>query len=205
MKCVYCLEEGEIAPEQVLVRGEHLYLCAPRGPIVPGFLAIAPFRCIGCVGAFPAEYFDELDRLVDRVRAFYRAAYGQRDATFYEQGRAGGSLEGRPHFPLHAHLCCLPVDLELDRALEDKYTRCPLAGPRELTLIADQGPYIYVESRGVYRAYVGSSPEARLALKRSELRRDVAVLVGQPERGSWRDCDDREELNAIVRLWNVHI
>ena len=88
--CEYCLENRVLRDEQILARAERMYLCAPRGQLVEGYLAVVPYRCVGCLAHLPAECFAELARLLAAVQAFYAAAYGVTRPTIYEQGRAGG-------------------------------------------------------------------------------------------------------------------
>lgn len=204
MNCAFCLATGLLEPRQVLTRGRSLYVCAPRGPIVEGFLAIAPLRCVDCIARFPADYFDELDELIDLVRTFYRRAYACEAITLYEQGRGGGPFAAHPEFPLHAHLCSVPLDLDLHRLLERSYVRHEVQGPRDLRRFGDQGPYLYVEACGSKSAYVGATPSTRQALRQSQLRREVASLAGRPERGHWRDCTEDRELDSLLKQWRFH-
>src|SRR5437762_7776005 len=118
--CVYCLRSGRLRREQILLRGRHLYLCAPRGQLVEGYLVVAPYECTGCLADLPAAFIPELVRLKKMVEEFYATAYGVWSATFYEQGRAGGGARAE-EFPLHAHLCCLPLTLDVHPLLASRY------------------------------------------------------------------------------------
>src|SRR3954452_17780484 len=105
--CVFCLHLREMNPSQVLLRGEHLYVCVPRGQIIEGFLVVAPYACITSLSVLSPHCLDELARWKSVILSFYRAAYGTTEATVYEQGRGGGGICSDPAggFPLHAHLC----------------------------------------------------------------------------------------------------
>ena len=131
--CVYCLENALLTPAQILLRGANLYLCAPRGQLTEGFLAIAPYRCIGCLAMLPPDWYAELAQMERVVAGFYERAYGVTVATFYEQGRAGGgaSPEEAGGFPLHAHLCCLPLSPDVHGLLR-KYRRKQISGWHDL-------------------------------------------------------------------------
>src|SRR4051812_46850788 len=118
--CIYCLDTGELRDEQVLLRGRDSYLCAPRGQLVEGYLAIAPYRCVGCLAMLPREQFAELQRFKNIVSAFYAHVYGVRHPMFYEQGRAGRNVSS-DSFPLHAHLCCLPLSADIHSVLTERY------------------------------------------------------------------------------------
>jgi diadenosine tetraphosphate (Ap4A) HIT family hydrolase len=170
--CVFCLENRQLTEVQVLVRAERSYLCAPRGQLVEGFLAIAPYRCIGCLTQLPAHQMGEISALQDRVLAFYAWAYAAGSALFYEQGRAGGGArrDAAGEFPLHAHLCSLPVaanprskhmgnsaeppaaNLANDLAerlieyLAGRYLAVRVARLHDLASTLGARPYLYVES-----------------------------------------------------------
>ena len=61
-----------------------------RGQLVEGYLAIVPYRCIGCMALTSARCLSELVRIRDIVAEFYLEAYGISEPLLYEQGRAGG-------------------------------------------------------------------------------------------------------------------
>jgi diadenosine tetraphosphate (Ap4A) HIT family hydrolase len=202
-RCVYCLDHGHLRDEQILARGEHLYLCAPRGQLVEGYLVITPYRCIGCLAHLPPAWFRELERLVASVTDFYARAYGTRRATLYEQGRAGGGASSDPAggFPLHAHLCALPLDVDVHGLLRRGYARRRLAGPRELASVVRDEPYLYVESGGDRSVYLGRTGAQRRELAAMRLKPEVAALAGFPERGHWRSYPGDRELERLIERW----
>lgn len=195
--CVYCLDTGELRDEQVLLRGRDFYLCAPRGQLVEGYLAIAPYRCVGCLAILPREQFAELQRLKNIVSAFYGNVFGIRhEKMFYEQGRAGlnGSSES---FPLHAHLCCLPLSASIHPTLRERYASKPLTG---IDGLADEtGPYVYVETPDAVRLYHGSEE-----LERMRLKPHIAAVLGMPERGHWRDHPGDAELARLIERFTSY-
>lgn len=190
--CTYCLHTGVLRDEQVLVRGEELYLCAPRGQLVEGYLVIAPYRCIGCLAELPDESLDELLRLKARVAEFYA-----REAFVYEQGRAGGGASAAEiGFPLHAHLCFLPIDAGVE-VLFAKHERIDVAGLRQLRNAAASRPYVYVEN-GASRVYVPRDEAGAAELRQLRLKPQLAALLGIPERGHWRDYPGDRELARVI-------
>lgn len=209
--CAFCLENVVIRDYQVLARGTFFYLCAPRGQLTEGYLAIAPYRCIGSLSQLPAQSFPELTQLRRVVDDFYRAAYQATQATFYEQGRAGGgaAIDKVGGFPLHAHLCCLPTRLELHAVLVQQYVRRDLAGPQELPGATRSEPYVYVEgldaSRGYRRSvYVAHSRQTRTELEQMRLKPTIAGLMGLPGRGDWRAHPGDKELQQVVTKFGAH-
>jgi diadenosine tetraphosphate (Ap4A) HIT family hydrolase len=210
-KCVYCLGNAEIGEDQVLAKGHLLYLCAPLGQVTEGYLVIAPYECIGSLSQLPVQAFPELARLKRIVERFYTATYRVEMATYYEQGRAGGgtATDAADGFPLHAHLCCLPVMLDLHSILVGKYARQDLAGPHELPHAARGEPYVYAESadslgqyrRSVYRAH---SNKTRMELRHMRLKPAIAELMNLPGRGNWRDYPGDQELQQLIMKFGIH-
>ncbi len=203
MSCVYCLETNRLQDRQVLLGGENLYLCAPLGQLVEGFLVIAPFRCIGSLSKMPAGYFAELRKLKAVVADFYAKAYGRTRITFYEQGRAGGgtSRDGAGGFPLHAHLCCLPRGVNLHATLARDYVKRNVPCVGHLPEVVQSQPYVYVESMVEKSVYVATTREGRIELERKRLKPAIAALLGLPERGYWRTYPGDHELERLIQRW----
>ena len=205
--CVFCLENGALRDDQILLRGAGMYACAPRGQLVEGFAAVAPYACLGSLSQLPAEGFVELEEMIGTLGRFYADTYGCRGWLLYEQGRGGGGLTVDPQdgFPIHTHLCALPLDIDLHGALAARFRSMPVRSVRDLAAVAD-GPYLYVERRhreGRHgaRVYLPASPETRRELESSRVRPLVAALAGLPERGDWRDYPgDAELASAVARF-----
>jgi hypothetical protein len=209
-RCVYCLSNGELHGGQILLRGRHFYLCAPQGQMVEGYLVIAPFFCIGSLSAFPADWFPELNWMKEVVSEFYREAYGVTDGTLYEQGRAGGGarIDEAGGFPHHAHLCCLPLAVDLHAILDRQYLRKRVSGPDNLPIVARERPYVYLEgpdSDGLRACcvYVSTTDEGRRELERMRLKPIIATLIGLPDRGNWRAYPGDRELKSLIRSFSV--
>jgi hypothetical protein len=201
---VYCPANAELRDGQILLRDRGAYLCAPQGQFLEGYLAIAPYRCRGSLARLPARDFPAVVRLQRIAADFCRATYRAPQVTFYEQGRADADA-GAPDetFPLHAHLCCLPLALDLHSVLEREYARADLSGVRDLPVAAGGAPYVYVEgpdARGEHRRslYVGRSMGARASLRRMRLKPMIAELLGMPERGNWRAYPGDRELQQVI-------
>jgi hypothetical protein len=202
---VYCLSNRNLDSAQILIRGRHLFLCAPRGQIVEGYLVIAPFACIGSLSAFPLNWFPELNLMKSVVSAFYREVYGVTHATLYEQGRAGGGarIDVVAGFPHHAHFCCLPLAVNLHTFLGQRFVRKDTSGPEDLSLAAPDCPYVYIESsngKGLWErsVYVSATGEGRLELERMRLKPVIATQIGLPHRGSWRTYPGDCELESLL-------
>jgi hypothetical protein len=197
---VFCLGNGHLREEQILERGDHLYLCAPRGQLLEGCLIIAPYRCIGCFARAPASHYAELERIQCVVEAFYADAYGVTGATFYEQGRAGGGavIDANGGFPHHAHLACVPLALDLHPLLAREHVT--LDGP----LSAVRSPYVYVDCLDRRAVYVPGSRAGWAALEQLRLKPTVARLVGLAERGDWRAHPGDRELGRVIERFREY-
>ena len=166
---------------------------------------IAPFSCTGSLSALPLSWFPELNSMKSVVSAFYREAYGVTDETIYEQGRAGGGslIDVTGGFPHHAHLCCLPLAVDLHTFLGQRYDRKNLSGPQELSLVVPDCPYVYTDGRdseGLQKrfVYVPATDEGRLELERIRLKPVIATLIGLPDRGNWRGYPGDRELESLL-------
>jgi hypothetical protein len=211
-RCVYCLSNGRLRKEQILLRGRDLFLCAPRGQIVEGYLVIAPLSCTGSVSAFPANWFPELTLIKSVVSAFYREAYGVTEGTLYEQGRAGGGaqIDETGGFPHHAHLCCLPRVVDLHTFLSQQYLWKNLAGLEDLSLVVPDSPYVYVEGpngkgQPARCVYVPATDKGRFELERIRLKPCIAALMGLPNNGNWRTYPGDRELETLIGRFSTFI
>lgn len=202
--CVYCVRTGQLRPHQLVLQGRSLYICAPRGQVVEGYLVIAPYQCMGCATAFPDEVVCELVRMKRLVEEFYAAAYNARSVLFYEQGRAGGGATAAD-FPLHAHLCGLPLDLDVHQLLGARYCGIRLEGIESLRDAAAGHPYVYLDSKGEERVYLPRTESDRVELAELRLKPMIAALAGMPERGYWRDHPGDREVAKLVRRFRSHI
>jgi len=204
--CVFCLKNDIIKQDQILFQGKHLYICAPEGQIVEGYLIIAPFDCVGCIAQLGKEWLAELEVLKRMVSGFFDALYRSSRPTFYEQGRAGGGAisDEIGNFPHHAHLCCLPVSVDLHGFLAQRYDACRVNRLSELAAVCNGRPYVYAEAVSVgddceRRAYFGRSPKQRLELERLRLRPVITSLLGVPERGHWSAYKGHRERENVAR------
>lgn len=197
--CVFCLGNGELTERQILVRGSQLYLCAPRGQLVEGCLIVASYECIGCFAHAPASYVEELESLQALVGRFYADVYGVERACFYEQGRAGGgaATDALGGFPHHAHLCCLPLDVDIHPLLRD-HARVPVNGAFDTAQASAGRPYAYVAAVGRPAVYVPRTRDGWRSLEELRLKPQIAELIGLGGRGNWRCYPGDDALDRLV-------
>lgn len=171
--------------------------------MVEGFLAIAPYACVGALSRLPAAAFEELASLQARVRRFYASAYQTNAVLFYEQGRGGGgaSVDALERFPLHAHLCSLPMDVPLHTFLAQRYRCLSILGLAELRCATGNQPYLYVEAAGRCAAYVAGTKEQIGEIEQARLKPMIARLMGLGERGDWRAYPGEHELAQVTQKW----
>jgi len=200
-RCVFCRENDHFRDEQILVRDSSFYLCAPLGQLVEGYLVIAPYGCGTSLSQLPADRFAELDAMVAIVEDFYRLEYACADAIYYEQGRAGGGARVDPDgaFPLHAHLCGLPVACDLHGLLGGRYARVDVGALSDLRAAAAGQPYVYASAGGRQAVYLGRTKEQREELERFRLTPQLAALLGIADQGDWRQYPGRDKLDSLLR------
>lgn len=197
--CVFCLGNRALTERQILLRGAHLYLTAPRGQLIEGCLIVAPYECIGCFAHAPTSYLEELTALQTVVGRFYAEAYGVTRPSFYEQGRAGGGAVRDPlgGFPYHAHMCYLPLDVDLHPLLRD-HERVAVSGPRDTADASAGRPYAYVAAAGRHAVYVPRTVDGWRSLEQLRLKPRVAEYIGLGGRGNWRDYPADDALERVA-------
>jgi hypothetical protein len=205
--CVFCLANGELDERQVLLRGTHLYICAPRGQLVEGCLIAAPYECIGCFAHAPASHLEELAVMQALIEGFYRDAYGVERATFYEQGRAGAgaAIDSAGGFPHHAHLCSLPLVVDLHGVVAREYAAVHVTNVDDSAHVSSGRPYLYVEAAGTRAVYLARSAEGARSLEQLRLKPRIAELLGLGDRGDWRAYPGDEALERVIDRFREHL
>ncbi len=204
--CVYCLRNRLMASDQILLRGDHVYLCAPSGQLIEGYLVIASYDCVGAVSLLGDQARAEIAQLADVVAEFYRTFYGESRPIFYEQGRGGGGerCDATHRFPYHAHFCGLPVRLDAHANLAARFFGKPVATLQDLATVAAHVPYVYVdgvtdvgESQRI--VYLPESPIDVTEMEALRLKPVLADLLGIPERADWRSYPGAAELAQVIQ------
>ena len=198
--CVYCLANQILRADQVLISGDFSYIAAPLGQLTGGFLVIAPYSCGSSLSHLPLHVLREIERLRNLLMRFYRDEYGCANPTFYEQGRAGGGalIDRKGRFPLHAHLCCLPIRCDLHQILGNSYLCRDIESLSDLSSAVGHQPYIYTKTAHRHSVYVGNSTDAQRMLESSRLKPEIAKLHGYADAGDWRNYPGEHELNTLI-------
>ena len=200
-RCVFCLENGQFRPDQILIRDTNFYLCAPLGQLVEGYLVIAPYVCGNSLNRLPSDWFEELDAMFALIEDFYRTEFDCDDAVYYEQGRAGGNarIDSEGAFPFHAHLCGLPVSCDIHGLLGRRYKGVEVNRLSELPAVAVDEAYIYARTGDRQCVYLGRSDEQRSELEQSRLSPQLAELLGMRDQGTWRQNPGSEKMESLLK------
>jgi thiamine-monophosphate kinase len=152
-QCLFCDPSAHGQAEQVLLRSDNFYLFAGLGPIVDGYIIVAPYRCddpdspLHSFSEIPVTLLDEVFYLQSLVSEFYREVYAQEASMQFEHGRAGvcypRSSDTRHCY--HAHLCCYPRSLPLWEDLNEM-TVIDIDGLTELKQAVGSRPYLLIQS-----------------------------------------------------------
>jgi len=219
-RCIFCAPWLYDQGNQILLRSDHFYLFAGLGPIVEGYIIIAPYSCddpgipLRSISNAPPELVDELLFLRGLVSHFYREQY-RRPGMHFEHGRAGVCLPAQNDTKhcYHAHLCCYPVSYPL---WEDMIgLRCEeVEGMHDLGRKAGDSPYLFVQVCEVDESMPEDRAQrekwqARIALLKEEtdipsqyLRRLLAARARVGEEFRW-DWLGMPELPLVRRLIQV--
>ena len=190
--------------EQILLRSDHFHLFAGLGPIVEGYVIIAPHRCDVSRGGFrtmaevPPELLDELVFLRGIVTRFYLEVYEFEGCLCFEHGRAGTCGVGDTPHCYHAHLCCFPDSSPIwsDVRVARRHIQ-RIKGFGDLGPVAGASPFLLVQNLRIdhrflpHRAQRQSWQSHVLVLDtetqipRQYLRRLLAERAGRPDLWDW--------------------
>lgn len=209
--CVFCPGNGHLETNQYLWRGRFAYLCAPRGQLVKGFLAVAPFRCVGSMAALTVEELSECAHICRIIESFYQTSYGVDAWTFYEQARGGGGRRTDPvgGFPLHAHLCGVPRYAPLHGFLARRYRAVSVAKLEELAVCATASPYVYVmtcrSGVRVRRVYQAREAHQQEQIESMRLKPVLAELLGLGGCADWRAYPGDHERGRLIERFGAFV
>lgn len=211
--CAFCSPEQSFEPTQILLRGEYFYLLAPKGPPKEGYLMIVPYLCqnlenkFRCFANLPLYQANEFENIKKIVEGFYKYCYRVSAGLYYEQGRGGGDdvdlLQGYSH---HAHLCCIPADINIHTSLRQRLGSKVIETYEEIAQVYNNMAYIFVEGidfDGIVRKRVFYVPSGDI--ERALLRVVIAEKLGVPPRLSWRDYPGNVEIAETVSKFSEYL
>lgn len=174
--CLFCADLDE-----VLWRGDGMYILPDIAPIVDGHALICAVRHHPSAADLPAAETDELNRICEGLRAGYLREYGA--FAMFEHGRTGHCLRRRPEericHHVHVHVLPLPGDLVAASGFGQRTSWRGWADVAELG--GDTDGYAVVESAGSGRFFFPVTHD----LAPHYLRSRAAELVGDPALADW--------------------
>lgn len=179
--------------ERILFETDNFYIMVSLGPIVDGYLLIVSKRHIGACFNTPDVLMTEFLCLKEKVKNILIRHYGC--CIFYEHGKTGTSLtfENSNKHCYHAHLHCIPVNIELNKQIEnelpfDSYSSFPEAWGFSRNLKR----YLYVEDTRINVYSVDKKIRSQF------LRYKLAEALGKPELGNWVENQNWESINRTI-------
>src|SRR5260370_23922646 len=88
--CLFCEPEAHDQADQMLLRSDNFFLFAGIGPLVEGYIIIAPHRCdwpdmpLRSFSDVPLDLLDEVFFLQGLISEFYRDFYNQEASMHFE-------------------------------------------------------------------------------------------------------------------------
>ena len=217
--CVFCLKNKILNDEQILLRGEYLYLCAPLGQITEGYLIISPYSCnidigsrLGCLSSFNKNMFSELIIFKNIVKEYYKYRYGNYHPVFYEQGRAGGDkiYDTSGRFPHHAHFCGVPKNLNIHSILSSKYEEIKINSISEIVRYKSKGAYILVDSYDKNYSkkislYTSYNELQEMELEKFRLKPIIFELEEDFSDPNWRLDPEENKMLKVISTFSTFI
>lgn len=196
--CWFCMSNPMFEDHMVVAVGDEVYLAIAKGTLVPDHALIIPVAHIASSPQLPMSTRGEMMRFREALRKYY-ASKGQ-DLICFE--RFMETRSGNPHM----HIQAIPVPRNLSKgALDVVRETCGAAGCEMEVMapaatldqkIADgMSPFfLYFELPGGERLFHRSVPGERLSVHLA--RQAVANLLGLPERGVWKSCEESKQVEA---------
>lgn len=166
--CLFCDPKALDQEDQILLRSNNFYLFAGLGPIVPGYIIIAPYSCekFKSFADIPPELNDEVMLLRALITDFYQHQHAKhkdfnkthpKDKRYefehagmhFEHGRTGVCLnDGKDtKHCYHAHLCCYPNSFPIwEEMKRDGLKVKEIAGFCGLNEEAQDSAYLFVQN-----------------------------------------------------------
>lgn len=218
--CLFCDPWEHDQEKQILLRSDNLYLFAGLGPIVEGYLIIAPYRCddprwkLSSFSDATPELIDELIFMRGIVSAFYRDCF-KHPGMHFEHGRTGVCLYGRKdtRHCYHAHLCCYPQSYPIWEDMVGLKAE-ELGGLYDLKRKAGDSPYLFVQACEIDEQAPIDKAErerwpARIVLLEHEkqiepqyLRKLLAKRAGHRELWNWAQHPGQEMVERLAESFS---
>lgn len=142
--CRFCQPPDK---DRIIYETHNFYVMLSLGPIVEGYLLIISKEHFDCCAALPIIMLEEFSRLVSNVKDILGKQYGS--VILCEHGRSGASLQhhsGGKHC-FHAHLHCVPVNIDLGKIVQNDFKCLPIADWETLRQLYEKQrlQYLFIE------------------------------------------------------------
>lgn len=193
--CPHC-DCNSFAYTNILEERANFRIICDVHPLVEGHLLIVPRTHVACIGVMDEDIYSELSEIYFECLQFIRDHYGA--VSSFEHGVIGQTV-------FHCHVHVMPCQTEPEKIVPEGLDRLrPLKDMRELSAVYSvEGKYLFFSIDD--RMWLVDS---QLGLPRFFRERFAAVL-GNPERGNWRQMRKtphlmetaRKEIARLEELW----
>lgn len=184
--CPFCINEPlnrDAIKDRILCETENFVVTPTLGQITPGYLLIIPKGHYSCVGDIPDEMYRELAQLKERVTKELTDKYQK--PIFFEHGVCGQTVR-------HAHLHCVPADVDLTDSINTDYKSREIGSLKDLKeIFRKDGSYLFFEDKSSHK-FVWHTKDR--TVKPQYLRIVLANKLGVPERADWKKYPGWEEI-----------
>lgn len=194
--CRFCNPQEK---ERILFETDNFYVMVSLGPIVDGYLLIVSKRHIGACFNIPEELIVEFITLKEKVNNILIMQYG--NCIFYEHGKAGSSLtfENSNKHCYHAHLHCVPVNIELNKSIKKILPFKGFCSFKEARRkFKNSKRYLYVEDSCVNVYSLVKK------IRNQFLRYELAEAIGKPDLGNWIEYQNWESINRTIEQLKMY-
>lgn len=188
--CRFCY----LAPnEEVLFENENVYVLPSVGCFVEGYCLLLHQEHKECF----AEAADPSIRAAKyRTRQTIEAIYG--NCVFYEHGRTGNCFtRGNCKIEFHAHIHCVPVDVDISETLAQDFQQIVLDDWTEIRDFAQNHPeYLYFETDDRRKYFYPVNQN----IERQYLRKRICEAVGMSDKyANWREYPFEEKMDRTAQ------
>lgn len=191
--CEFCFLEPN---KQILFVDEHTYTIPSVGSFVEGYILIIHQEHRDCFAEVPPEHIQGSKQ---QIRREMEHIYG--NCIIYEHGRTGNCSQRREcKIDFHAHLHCLPADIDLSDRIAQDFRQIEVTTWSEIGELADSHPeYLYFESADgdLFFYPVDKRIESHYLRKRA-----CEALELSSSYANWRDYPFEDNMQRTVRAFN---
>ncbi len=197
-KCPHC-DPNSFALKHKLETTENFYVVCDVHPLCQGHILIIPKQHFACIGVYPNELLDEVQKLYVRVKTFIKSIYGS--VSTFEHGITGQTV-------FHSHIQMFPYAGSINAIIPEGHKYIfHIDDIAELgNLFAENQQYLFVsigESKWVVDPCLGEAGLFRIRFGKA---------LGIEERARWKEMrkdkklmDDGDlHIKELVNAWEEY-